>query len=132
MCFFFVTLLRVTRTLWKYFPMVTPPPHWKIRQIDPPSPLENPIPSVGGYGYFLEPQIRTSAVSSSYLTRCRLTGKFYLPYNLSSLNVCLGFSLKESERVMTMVPHRTGVLESMTDGLPREKGLCSELSGANI
>ena len=32
-----------------------PPPHWKIRQIDPPSPLENPIPSVGGYGYFLEP-----------------------------------------------------------------------------
>ena len=38
------------RTLWKYFPMVTPPPHWKIRQIDPPSPLENPIPSVGGGG----------------------------------------------------------------------------------
>ena len=35
------------RTLWKYFPMVTPSPHWKIRQIDPPSPLENPIPSVG-------------------------------------------------------------------------------------
>ena len=24
-----------------------PPPHWKIRQIDPPSPLENPIPFVG-------------------------------------------------------------------------------------
>ena len=58
------TLLRVTRTLWKYFPMVTPPPdsYWKIRQIDPPSPLENPIPSVGtagggGNGYFLEPHI---------------------------------------------------------------------------
>ena len=32
----------------------TPPPHWKIRQTDPPSPLENPIPSVGGYGYFLQ------------------------------------------------------------------------------
>ena len=30
--------------------MVTPPPHWKIRQIDPPSPLENPIPSVGAGG----------------------------------------------------------------------------------
>ena len=57
LCFVFVTLLRVTRTLWKYFPMLIPPPHWKIRQIDPPppSPLENPIPSVGGYGYFLEP-----------------------------------------------------------------------------
>ena len=41
------------------FPYGDPPaPHWKIRQIDPPSPLENPIPSVGGggeYGYFLEP-----------------------------------------------------------------------------
>ena len=49
LCFFFViTLLRVTRTLWKYFPMVTPRPHWKMRQIDSPSPLENPIPSVGG------------------------------------------------------------------------------------
>ena len=32
--------------------MVTPPPHWKVRQIDPLSPLENPIPSMGGYGYF--------------------------------------------------------------------------------
>ena len=30
--------------------MVTPPPHWKIRQIDPPSPLENAILSVGGGG----------------------------------------------------------------------------------
>ena len=38
MCVFFVTLLRVTRTLWKYFPMVTPPSHWKIRQIDPHPP----------------------------------------------------------------------------------------------
>ena len=28
--------------------MVTPRPHWKMRQIDSPSPLENPIPSVGG------------------------------------------------------------------------------------
>ena len=30
--------------------MVTPPSHWKIRQIDPPSALENPIPSVGAGG----------------------------------------------------------------------------------
>ena len=38
LCFFFDTLLHVTRTLWKYFHMVTPPPsHWKIRKIDPPS-----------------------------------------------------------------------------------------------
>ena len=44
MCFFFVTLLCITRTLWKYFPMVNPTPRWKIRQIDPPSTLENPIP----------------------------------------------------------------------------------------
>ena len=30
------------------FPYGDPPaPHRKIRQIDPPSPLENPIPSVG-------------------------------------------------------------------------------------
>ena len=43
------------------FPYGDPPPHWKIRQIDPPpSSLENPIPSVGGggFGYFLEPHIR--------------------------------------------------------------------------
>ena len=30
--------------------MVAPPPHWKIRRIDPPSTLENPIPSMGGGG----------------------------------------------------------------------------------
>ena len=39
--------------------MVTPPPHWKIRQIDPPPPWK--ICSLpwgrGGYGYFLEPHI---------------------------------------------------------------------------
>ena len=50
LCFSFVTLLRVTKTLWKYFPMgyphlrteklgtLTPPP--------PPSPVENQMPSV--------------------------------------------------------------------------------------
>ena len=109
------------------FPYGDPLPTGKLGKLTHlPPPLENPIPSVGGgYGYFLEPQIRTSAVSSSYLTRCRLTGKFYLPYNLSSLNVCLGFSLKESERVRTMVPHRTGVLESMTDGLQGKK-VCAQ------
>ena len=32
------------------FPYGDPPPHWKIRQIDPPYPLENPIPSMGGGG----------------------------------------------------------------------------------
>ena len=57
--FFRVTLLRVTRTLWKYFRMVTPPPHWKIRQID--SPPRRKIRSLpwggGGNGYFLEPHI---------------------------------------------------------------------------
>ena len=126
MCFFFVTLLRVTRTLWKYFPMVTPLPTGKLGKLThlPPG-KSDPFRGGGGYGYFLEPQIRTSAVSSSYLTRCRLTGKFYLPYNLLSLDVCLGFSLKESERVMTMVPHRTGVLESMTDGLQGKK-VCAQ------
>ena len=38
--------------------MVTPPPppHWKIRQIDPPSPLGKSDPVRGaGYGYFLAP-----------------------------------------------------------------------------
>ena len=40
---------------------------------------------------------------------------------IENLNVCLGFPLRESERVMTMVPHRTGVLESMTDGLQGKK-----------
>ena len=56
--FFFVTLLRITRTLWKYFLMVHPPPHLKIRQIHHPLPLENLIPSVGVvYGYFPEPHI---------------------------------------------------------------------------
>ena len=40
---------------------------------------------------------------------------------IESSNVCLGFPLKESERVMTLVPHRTGVLESMTDGLQGKK-----------
>lgn len=40
---------------------------------------------------------------------------------IERLNVCLGFPLKESERVMTMVPHRTGILESMTDGLQGKK-----------
>ena len=107
------------------FPYGDPPPHWKIRQIDPPPPWKIRSLPWGGYGYFLEPQIRTSAVSSSYLTRCRLTGKFYLPHNLSSLNVCLGFSLKKSERVRTMVPHRTGVLESMTDRLQGKK-VCAQ------
>ena len=40
---------------------------------------------------------------------------------IENLNVCLGFPLRESERVMTMVPHRTGVLESMTDRLQGKK-----------
>ena len=41
MCFFFVTLSRVTRTLWKYFRMVTPPPRFpqenyaKLRPLPP-------------------------------------------------------------------------------------------------
>ena len=61
------TLLRVTRALWKYFPMVTPPPpdsYWKIRQIDPPIPPGKSDPfrgdgdgGGGGNGYFLEPHI---------------------------------------------------------------------------
>ena len=51
--FFFVTL-------WKYFPIITPP--GKLGKVTP-SPLENPIPSVGGgggvYGYFIETQNKT-------------------------------------------------------------------------
>ena len=44
------------------FPYGDPPtlPTGKFRQIDPPPPLENPILSMGGYGYFLEPQIAVS------------------------------------------------------------------------
>ena len=36
-----------------YFPMVTPPPHWKIRQIDPPLPpggKSDPFRGGGGGG----------------------------------------------------------------------------------
>ena len=44
---------------------------------------------------------------------------------IESLNVCLGFPLKESERVVTIVPHRTDVLESMTDGLQGKK-VCAQ------
>ena len=57
LCFFFNTLLRVTRTLWKYFPVVTSPlPTGELGKLPPPSPWKNPIPSLGGGdGYFLEP-----------------------------------------------------------------------------
>ena len=87
MCFFCVTLLRVTRTLWKYFPMVTPPPHWKIRQIDPPSPLDNPIPSVGGYGYFLEPHIM-EILTALCISETSKFGHLVL-YLLSTCNCCI-------------------------------------------
>ena len=47
LCFFFVTLLRVTKTLWKYFPMGYPHLRTeKLGTLTTLSPLENHIPSV--------------------------------------------------------------------------------------
>ena len=143
MCFFFVTLLRVTRTLWKYFPMVTLPHHWKIRQIEPPPPpwKIRSLPWGGGVWIFsgtthlheCSVDLKKDLGVEQLFNKISFDRQILLAIQfIESLNVCLGFPLKELERVMTMVPHRTGVLESMTDGLPREKGLCSELSGANI
>ena len=57
MFFLCYTLICVTRTIWKYFPMENPPPHWKIRQIDPPLPWKIWSLPWGWYGYFLEPHI---------------------------------------------------------------------------
>ena len=48
LCFFSVILLRVTKTLWKYFPMGYPHLRTeKLGTLTTPSPLENQIRSVG-------------------------------------------------------------------------------------
>ena len=82
-CFFFVTLLRITRTLWKYFPMVTPCPHWKIRQID--SPLINPIPSVEGGVWTFSGTTHFEDINISFFSP-------YLQHHLL-IELCLSFRL---------------------------------------
>ena len=63
LCFFFVTLLHVMRTLWKYLPMVHPLPTGKLGKLTPPS-LPWIIRSLlwGWYGYFLEPHNVTGKI----------------------------------------------------------------------
>ena len=102
-------------------------PTGKLGKLTPPSPLENPIPSVGGGVWIFSGTTDSHKCSVEQLfNKMSFDRQILLAIQfIESLNVCLGFPLKESERVVTMVPHRTGVLESMTDGLQGKK-VCTQ------
>ena len=52
------------------FPYGDPPaPHWKIRQIDLPPPLENPIPSVWGVGVTIGKYFQRVLVTRKRVTK---------------------------------------------------------------
>ena len=107
---------------------MTPLPTGKLGKLTPPSPLENPIPSVGGGGVWIFSGTTDSHKCSveQLFNKMSFDRQILLAIQfIESLNVCLGFPLKESETVVTMVPHRTGVLESMTDGLQGKK-VCTQ------
>ena len=89
--------------------------------------MENPIPSVGGGVWIFSGTTDSHECSVEQLfNKMSFDRQILLAIQfIESLNVCLGFPLKESERVVTMVPHRTDVLESMTDGL-QGKRVCAQ------
>ena len=125
--FFLCYSLTCHENLWKYFPLVTPLPTGKLGKLTPlPPGKSDPFRGGGGVWIFSGTTDSHECSVEQLFNKMSFDRQILLAIQfIESLNVCLGFPLKESERVVTMVPHRTGVLESMTDGLQGKK-VCAQ------
>ena len=88
------------QTLWKEKLFMYPPPLWKFVSFRPLYPLKIPCPSMGGYGYFLEPHIILSCGARRRNYQISSVFRSYFPM----FSLMLFLLVKKMETMFYLVP----------------------------
>ena len=115
------------------FPYGDPPPHWKIRQIDPPPPWKiRSLPWGGGVWIFSGTTDSHECSVEQLFNKMSFDRQILLAIQFIELECLSWIFLKRIGKSYDYGAPPHWRFRKHDRWAPREKGLCSELSGANI